>query len=187
MDINKLKKIYKYTNYGTKYNNIYYENNDIIILKLENKKDGIKYAIFDKEDFEKIKICNWKLRKDSKTYYALNSRYGFVHRHIMQCPDNMQVDHINGNGLDNRKINLRVVSNYENSRNKVNSIGIYIVNDNRKKKYRVIWRENNKQKSKGFEVYNEALVFRKYIEKEIYKRPETYAGNGDILKMFNIK
>lgn len=166
---------YRYKNYGTHFNNEYFldDNDDTIFyLKLENKRDGVQYAIFDKEDFDKIKVCNWKLRKDSLTFYCLNSKKGFVHRFIMNCPNDKQIDHINGNGLDNRKSNLRIVTNQENSLNKRNAIGIYIATDNRKKKYRVIWKENQKQKTKGFESYDEALDFREKIEKDVYHRPQ---------------
>lgn len=165
---------YKIKNYGVHFNNEYYldeKDKTIFYLKLESKKDGIKYAIFDIEDLPKVKICNWKLRKDSFTYYCLNSKFGFVHRIIMNCPKDKQIDHINGNGLDNRKKNLRIVSNRENSLNKRNAKGVYI-DETRKKKYRVIWRENGKQKSKGFEKYNDAINFRKTIEKKVYHRPE---------------
>jgi len=40
-----------------------------------------------------------------------------MHRLILNVPENMQVDHINGNGLDNRKNNLRVCTSIENMRN----------------------------------------------------------------------
>ena len=37
-----------------------------------------------------------------------------LHREIMNCPKKLQVDHINGNTLDNRKCNLRVCTNAQN-------------------------------------------------------------------------
>lgn len=176
-------KFYTYKNYGTRFNNEYYfdENiKDIFYIKLQNKNKEIKYAVFDMEDLKKVKICNWKLRKDSFTYYCLNSKNGFAHRLIMNCPKNKQIDHINGNGLDNRKCNLRIVSNSENSKNKHNVKGIFVCKDNRKKKYRVMWKENKKQKSKGFENYNEALEYRKNVEEKIYNKPKVMGQNSMI-------
>ncbi len=86
-----------------------------------------KFAIVDIEDYEKLKTYKWYLRggKTSRTYYAIrtvgtgkNRKCISMHRAIMNAPDGMFVDHINGNGLDNRKANLRLATNAQNSRNK---------------------------------------------------------------------
>jgi len=42
----------------------------------------------------------------------------FLHRLILDCPEGMVIDHINGNGLDNRTENLRTCSHAENMRNR---------------------------------------------------------------------
>lgn len=41
-----------------------------------------------------------------------------MHRVIMNTPKGMETDHINGNGLDNRRENLRIVTRRENQQNR---------------------------------------------------------------------
>lgn len=41
----------------------------------------------------------------------------YLHRMILGCPANRQVDHINGDRLDNRRSNLRIVTSLDNNKN----------------------------------------------------------------------
>ena len=43
----------------------------------------------------------------------------FMHRMIMNAPDGMSVDHIDGNGLNNQRANLRLVSRGQNRSNSI--------------------------------------------------------------------
>jgi len=168
-----MRKIFTYKNYGCRYPNEYYEENGLLKVRVFNQKVGEKIAIFDMEDFVKLRKCNWKLRKDSKTFYLLNSRKGFAHRYIMECPTQMQIDHINGDGLDNRKSNLRIVSNRENSRNRRTAKGYTFDKDGRRLPWRVHWvSASGKYQTKSFLTEQEARVFRANIEQDVYHRPE---------------
>ncbi len=77
-------------------------------------------VILDYEDYDKIKIYNWIPQKSgtSKKIYASckpeNNKTILMHRLILGIDDNTYVDHINYNGLDNRKSNLRLCSHSQN-------------------------------------------------------------------------
>ncbi len=84
-----------------------------------------QYAIVDPEDFERLNNHKWHVNRGANTYYACRfSRIGKkrvsikMHRQIINPPDHLFVDHINRNGLDNRKANLRPATRSQNSLNK---------------------------------------------------------------------
>lgn len=80
-------------------------------LELKHKKRGIQHLILDDEDYEKIKNKRIYLHCNGKHIYArisIDKKYIFLHRIITKAPQYMVIDHVNGNGLDNRKSNLRI-------------------------------------------------------------------------------
>lgn len=72
-----------------------------------------KFAKVDNDDFERLKDINWSY--DSR--YVFNTEFGFIHRYIMDAPNNKMVDHANHDTLDNRKSNLRLSTNTTNQWN----------------------------------------------------------------------
>ena len=68
------------------------------------------FAIVDDEDFEFLN--QWKWSMDGKGYACHQGMK--MHRVITDAPANMFCDHINGNRLDNRKCNIRFVTNKQN-------------------------------------------------------------------------
>lgn len=86
---------------------------DIALIPLgANAKDG--YAIVDKE-FAHLADKNWCMH--TKGYVVGAGGRKRLHRVIMNTPPNEQVDHINGNKLDNRIDNLRNCTAKQNSYN----------------------------------------------------------------------
>lgn len=96
-----------------------------------------KAAIVDDEDYEYLNGFKWRAVRGYNCFYAtrINSRKGgskytvtWMHREIMRPTDGMQVDHINGDGLDNRRANLRIASSSQNAMNrgasKNNKLGV---------------------------------------------------------------
>lgn len=76
----------------------------------------------DDEDFEKLNEIKWNLLSVNGTnQYAVtykNNRPLLMHRIMLDFPKGKEIDHINGNGLDNRRKNLRVCTHSENLKNK---------------------------------------------------------------------
>jgi hypothetical protein len=62
----------------------------------------------------------WRRKKDwSRTGPDyVHVRKGRLHRVIMDCPDGMTVDHINGDTMDNRRCNLRIATQSQNQMNR---------------------------------------------------------------------
>lgn len=84
--------------------------------------------LVDDEDIERINKLKWRAHKWRHVWYAqswiiaknINSRTTTImlHRFIVGCPKGKVVDHINGNGYDCRKSNLRVCSDKQNCWNR---------------------------------------------------------------------
>ena len=85
-----------------------------------------RVALVDDRDFDRLSQYNWQVAIRNHTAYAAmdiggrrNRKRIYMHRMIMDAPDNMTVDHINGDGLDNRRENLRLATRQQNVANRL--------------------------------------------------------------------
>lgn len=129
-------------------------------------------ALIDLEDIDKVKNTKWCLL--SKIGYVCDSDKNYLHRLVMDCPDNKVVDHINHNKLDNRKSNLRICTQSQNMMNKRKQCnnssgvtGVYLDKKYNKWQARIIY---NKQiiHLGYFNTKEEAIEARRQAELEYF-------------------
>ena len=77
-------------------------------------------TIVSEDDYKYLSQYSWyfKPKKGNVGGYAkcdcFNEKRVYMHRVINKTPDGLFTDHINGNGLDNRRCNLRSCTNRQN-------------------------------------------------------------------------
>ena len=90
-----------------------------------------KFALVDNCEYERLSEHKWYASKDHKTFYArrqssvVNGKRYIIHMHrevIGIPPDGMVTDHIDGDGLNNQRENLRFVTHRQNMQNRPNIV-----------------------------------------------------------------
>jgi hypothetical protein len=79
-----------------------------------------KFAIVDAKDYAELSKHTWFAEGAQKTYYAVRKQNGKsikMHRCILKAPPDFVVDHIDHNGLNNRRSNLRLATFTQNCQN----------------------------------------------------------------------
>jgi hypothetical protein len=78
-------------------------------------------ALISLADVDKVKKYKWCYNAVTGMVTACQGRL-YLSRYIMDCPAGMQVDHINGDRLDNRRQNLRICTAAQNSMNRLERV-----------------------------------------------------------------
>jgi hypothetical protein len=94
--------------------------NDIAVITLSR---GHGFALVDRVDFESLNRHRWSTIPNGYVvrYTTENKkrRTYLLHREVMNAPKGMEVDHINGTLIDNRRCNLRICTPSQNQANQV--------------------------------------------------------------------
>jgi hypothetical protein len=131
----------------------------------------------DDEDFERLNQFRWCIQKTKTNYYAARyskagGAYLYMHRIIMNTPSHLEIDHIDHNGLNNQKINLRNCTRSQNLMNrtpcgKSNYLGVSYAK--KKKLFEVHLTINHKDVRIGyFKTEIEAALARDKAAKEYH-------------------
>lgn len=132
---------------------------------------------FDLEDYDLIKNYYWS-KNDNDYIYVRTDFDGrpllWMHRLVMNCPEDMEIDHEFHNHWDNRKEFLRIVTKSQNAMNRVlqsnNTSGVKGVYwDIRNEKWKPYISIDGKQTFLGaFDNFEEAVIIRKEAEEKYY-------------------
>ncbi|MDP2662864.1 MAG: AP2 domain-containing protein [Dehalococcoidia bacterium] len=109
--------------------NRYESHGDVTTIFLRRKDGNYLEALIDTADLDKVAgiDARWHATwcKESQTYYVAARDWSnggkklYLHRLIIDAPNDLDVDHIDHNGLDNQRLNLRLATNGENQQNRL--------------------------------------------------------------------
>jgi hypothetical protein len=120
-------------------------------IELKGKNGGGRVALVDDEDYERLNKYKWYYHYEGYAFAFVEKKFTFMHRLILDAPKGVQVDHVNGKGLENYKGNLRLCTMQQNQWNRRKRKGssqykgvIYFEN-----KWRAMIKLEGKQRSIG--------------------------------------
>jgi hypothetical protein len=76
-----------------------------------------RVAIIDAEDAEEVGKHNWCYKGRGYARSQINNKLVFLHNFLMDSLLGTEIDHINNNGIDCRKNNMRLCTHIENLHN----------------------------------------------------------------------
>lgn len=166
------------------------QSENVIGIILERKKGSPLITLVDTDDLSRLLQLDIRwcaLWTETSQHFRVKAIYKrktiYLHRFIMDAPKDKEVDHVNFDGLDNRKSNLRVVTRKQNQQNKrglcrsdnKSSGHRNVYFDKTIGKYKVCFRIDGKSKHIG--VY-ESLDVAKKVADELRPKLMPYSKRG---------
>lgn len=123
-------------------------------------KNELITCYIDPEDVEKVKDRVWRISKKKNKYYVISGSKAknnsvYLHTFVLNqdVPEGYEIDHIDGNSLNNKKDNLRIITRQENivnTRVRIdNKIGIRGISYSKSEKRYIV----------DFSYYNQRFYF----------------------------
>lgn len=135
-------------------------------MALTQHKGKIYHALVDDEDFIRVNQYRWHVRNHKhahQTHYAYRRKEikggGRItirlHRFILGLSktDKIEVDHLNFNGLDNRRANLRIATRQENCRHRRKQHGA------KQSQYKGVYWEVDRKKWRAYIYVNKKKIW----------------------------
>lgn len=129
-------------------------------IPLTKGRYGAFVALVDDADYEWLNQHKWYAGKRRQSWYAYrgteeNGHKIAMHQMILRTPKGMKTDHRNGDGLDNRRENIRICTNTENVRNQ---------------------RTQQRQKSSVFKGVHWCATYKRWVSKIKVNHRRIYLG-----------
>jgi hypothetical protein len=83
-------------------------------IKLVNQE---RYVLVDDADFDFLNQFQWYLSVGRYAVTFVNGHIEKMHRLLLKSPENITIDHIDRNGLNNQRSNLRLATQTQNNAN----------------------------------------------------------------------
>jgi len=146
-------------------------------IPLSGKRGAGKFAIVDDDLLPFLSLYSWCIDTQgyarAKIYWQNKSLWISMHQFILPPKNRKEVDHINGDKLDNRTCNLRLVSRQQNSWN--------ITKVKAKSGYKGVWQFKKYNRWRAYISVNHE---KKYLGSFIDVKDAARAYNSAAIKYF---
>lgn len=149
---------------------VHEDSADIVITN--GQDDLVAVAVVDVDDIERVSAHRWTLNDNGYVRTYNGTKPVYLHRFISNYDGPLTVDHIDRDKLNNRKDNLRIVSQAVNNLNKP-ACGVQYVNREwLKKRYQVkVYTKSGFRYCKYFETEAEAKQTYEALKRELIDAP----------------